>query len=523
MTVVRSFLGWIRQPTHLQRGLRAALLIFFVWLGGRFWHPYYGFTRFIQADDSDAAVMLPELHDARLYVYHYAGGYDGAAYAQLAVHPTVRDPNLAQSVDSLPYRAQRILLSAVAYVIGLGDPGRIVQVYAALNLVIWFALAAILARIFPLGDWRNLAAWAGLLFSAGVLHSVRLALTDVAAFALLAWAVWLASRRKESIAVGLFGAAGLVRETALLGSVTLLPADWRQQPGRTLARLALALLPLGLWMLYLRTITGSGVHGLGNIDWPFLGWIGKLTASLRQLGSEPDKWLAFTTLLAFGSLTVQALYVAIRPEPRDPWWRLGAVYVGLMFCLGTAVWDGHPGAATRILLPLSLAFNILAVRRGAAAGWLVAGNLTVLSGILALWQVPHDVHEVAAGRATAGPYVVHSDARWYPAEQGRDRIWAWCSEEGGLEIDCWPRTSGSVTVRAALRGFTSRPLEIRQAGRTVWSGTVDEKVRWIEVPAVKLVAGRAELELYSSARPIRENVFGDSRELGFAVYGVTIE
>jgi hypothetical protein len=523
MTVGRSSLGWLRQPASLQRLLRWGLLMFFVWLTGRFWHPCYGFTRFIQLDDSDAAVMLPELRDAPVYVYHYSGGYDGVAYAQIAVRPAVHDPELARAVDSLPLRARRILLSWVAYGIGLGNAVRIVQVYAVLNLVIWFVLAALLAKIFPPVDWRNLVAWTGLLFSAGVLHSVRLALTDLAAFALLAWAVWLAGRRREGVAAGLLGAAGLVRETALLGGVALLPADWRQNPGRTLARLALAALPLGLWMLYLRKITGPVVHGLVNFGWPFLGWLEKSFASLRQIGTEPDKWLAITTLLAFAGLTVQALYVALRPGPRDPWWRLGVVYGGLMLCLGTAVWAGHPGAATRILLPLGLAFNVLAVRRQAAAVWLVAGNLTVFSGVLALWEVPQDAHELAAGRANPGSYVVHTDARWYPAEHGHDKTWAWCSEEGGLDLDLWPRTAGSVTMRLDVRGFTARPLEIRQDGRTIWSGRVEEKLQWIELPAVAVAHGRARLELNSSARPIRENVFGDSRELGFALYGVRVE
>lgn len=62
--------------------------------------------------------MLPELREAPIYVYHYSGGYDGVAYAQLA-------------------------------------------------------------------------------------------LTDLAAFALLAVALWQAERQRENRAVGLLGAAGL--------------------------------------------------------------------------------------------------------------------------------------------------------------------------------------------------------------------------------------------------------------------------------------------------------------------------
>lgn len=56
-----------------------------------------------------------------------------------------------------------------------------VRVYAGLNLAVWAGLAALLWRIFPGATWRETLAWGGVLFSAGVLHSVRLALTDLPA------------------------------------------------------------------------------------------------------------------------------------------------------------------------------------------------------------------------------------------------------------------------------------------------------------------------------------------------------
>ncbi|HKB55959.1 MAG TPA: hypothetical protein VKC51_00075 [Lacunisphaera sp.] len=523
MTAGQTISGRLGRPENLQRLARGILLVFFLWLTGRFWHPYYGFTRFLQLDQSDAAVLLPELREAPIYVYHYSGGYDGVAYAQLAAHPAVRDPALVRAVDSLPYRARRILLSWIAYAAGGGDPVRAVWAYAALNLVVWLGLAWLLAKIFPPQGWRNLVAWAGLLFSAGALDSVRLALTDLAAFALLAAALWQAERRCENQAVGLLGAAGLVRETALLGGFALWSGFGRKNRGANLTRLALAFVPLGLWLAYLKINTGPVVQGMGNFGWPVIGWVEKLTTSLRALGHEPDIWLAFTTLLAFASLTVQLIYILRRWQPGDPWRRLGAIYGGLMLCLGTAVWAGHPGAATRILLPLSLAFNVLAVRRTAAAGWLLAGNLAVFSGVLVLWQVPHDTHEVAAGRAARGAYVVHTDDRWHPAEFGRDKTWAWCAAEGGLQFDFRPRADGPANIEVAVRGISSRPLEIRQDNHVLWDGSVSERVQWIELPAVAVVRGRAQLELRSSAPGVRESADKKARALGFAIYGVRVD
>jgi hypothetical protein len=506
------------RPENLSRLARVALLVFFAWLTGRFWHPYYGFTRFLQMDATSAATTLPELRDAPIFTYEY--GYDGHYYAQLAARPAVNDPTLGGAIDSVGYRARRILLSWMAWAAGGGDPVAAVRAYAWLNLTIWAALAALLWRIFPCTGWRQTLAWGGILFSAGVLHSVRFGLTDLLALLFVAGAAALAERGWRNPAAALLGLGGLARETVLLGAVTLLPAgkgtraDWLRIAGR----LALIAAPLALWLVYLRTVLGPTEPGLGNFMLPVAGWAEKWGEALRRLHAEPDHYLALTTLLAHLALTVQAAWLIVRRQSSDHWWRLGAVYGGLMLVLSAAVWEGHPGAATRILLPLALAFNVLAVRARASWLWLVFGNLSVLSGVLVLWQVPLGAHELAAGRSTAGSYVVHTDAKWYAVEAGRTQNWAWCARQGGIQIDFQPRTDGAASLQVAVKGFTPRSLEIKQGGRVLWRGDVGEQIQWISLPAVTVTSGRAQLEFISPAPPAPESPGG--RELGFAVYGV---
>jgi hypothetical protein len=495
-----------------------ALLVFFAWLAGRFWHPYYGFTRFLQMDEFSAAHTLPELRGAPIFTYEY--GYDGHYYAQLAARPAVNDPALSGAIDSVGYRARRILLSWTAWAVGGGDPVAAVRAYAWLNLVIWAVLAALLWRIFPGPGWRDTVAWAGVLLSAGALHGVRLALTDPLALLLVAVATMLVESNRRNPAAALLGLGGLARETVMLGAVTLLPvgksvrADWLKTAGR----LVLVVAPLALWLVYLRSVLGPTEPGLGNFTVPFAGWATKWVQVIHQLRTEPDHYLALTTLLAHLALTVQAAWFVLRPKPPDGWWRLGAVHAGLMLFLGLAVWEGQPGAATRVLLPLTLAFNVLAVRGRASWAWLVLGNLSVLSGVLALWSVPPGVRELASGRGAAGAYVVHTDARWYAVETGRTRNWAWCAQAGGIQIDCQSRADATVALQVAVRGFSPRPLEIRQAGRVLWRGDVDEKVQWVTLPGVTVTSGRAQLEFASPAAPVSEGPGG--RDLGFAVYGV---
>lgn len=512
---------WFRQPVYRHRLIRVALVLFFAWLAGRFWHPYYGFTRFLMMDTASAAATLPELRAAPIFLY--PDGYDGHYYAQLAARPAVDDPALNASIDALPYRARRILLSWTAWAAGLGDPVRAVQAYAWLNLVLWGALAALLWRLLPCRGWRETVAWAGLLFSAGVLHSVRLALTDLLALLMVAGATWCAAAQRRGSAAALLGLGALARETVLLGAVTLLPAERADKTGWVKAAGwgALAMAPLAAWMWYLGSRLGWSEPGVGNFTLPVAGFLGKWMEVVRRIKTEPDHYLALTTLLAHLGLTLQVVYVLGRAHWRDHWWRLGAVFAGLMLLLGTAVWEGHPGAALRVLLPLSLAFNLLAVRHRAAPLIMVLGNFSVLSGVLVFWAVPPGLNELAAGRMSGGSYVVHTDTRWYAMENWKGHAWSWSASGGGLSIDLAPRTNGNRTVQLAVKGMNRRTLEIRQAGRVLWRGEIAETQQWIELPGVAVANGRIDLELSCDAPPVSEGPGG--RTLGVAVYGARVD
>lgn len=140
-----------------------------------------------------------------------------------------------------------------------------------------------------------------MLFSAGVLQSVRLALTDL-------------------LALG-----GLARATALLGMVTLLPPgrsslhSWVRAAGWA----GLCAVPLAAWQLYVRSVTGETDKGLHNLMIPVAGWAGKWAETVHRLRTEPDHYLALTGLLTHLGLTVQAVYLIWRPKPQETWWRLG--------------------------------------------------------------------------------------------------------------------------------------------------------------------------------------------------------
>ena len=84
-------------------------------------------------------------------------------------------------------------------------------------------------------------------------------------------------------------------------------------------------------------------------------------------------------------MTAQALYLVIRRRFRSPWWRVAIGYVALMLVLDRVLWDPATGAITRVMLPMTVGFNvILAEERRSLVfwAWFAAGNIHLIP---ALW------------------------------------------------------------------------------------------------------------------------------------------
>jgi hypothetical protein len=56
-------------------------------------------------------------------------------------------------------------------------------------------------------------------------------------------------------------------------------------------------------------------------------------------------------------------------------------YALLMTVLGPAVWEGDPGAMSRVLVPMTIAFNVLLFRGRWSWTFWCLGNLSVLHGL----------------------------------------------------------------------------------------------------------------------------------------------
>lgn len=544
----------------------------FLALVARFWHPVFGFTALLQLDAQNAQIAVSGLRDYPVYVYRNTGPYDGLIYAQIACDPSLRDPALRKSVDNLTYRGRRILLPALAWLLAAGRPAAIARIYSWLNVAAWLALAAWLWRAIPVIDARAFAAWFGILFSAGALACVRLSLTDFIAAGLLAAGVWCAELARPRSATLLTALSGLTRETALLG----LPGIWngdrlypkdrpdgdrlypegadgdrlrlagakgavdgdRLCPARAKGdrlyrdgdRLLLSAVmrtlgavgPLAAWICYVRWRVGPGDQGFGNFAVPGAGFLGKWVESWRALSTQGDKVLAATTLLAVLGLTVQAAWLVLKANPGERWWRMGAPYLILMLFLGRAVWEDFPGAAFRTLLPLTIAFNVLAARRRAPWFWLILGNLTVGSGLVALRDAPFDPQEVGGARAGAAACEVRTGTGWYGAEKLSRHRWAW---SGGapswLDFQTWQSPSAELHCAAQLRSLIPRTVEVREGDRLLWRGEVGVKKSRVEFD-VQAWDGRARIVFSTPEPPVLEGAGAGARRLAFALYDLKV-
>jgi hypothetical protein len=502
-----------RRPILNAAGIAAVCV--FIALIARFWHPVYGFTAFFQLDATNDEVKLEAFRALPVYVYRDTGGYDGLYYAQLALDPTLRDPAIPRAMDNASYRARRILPAAMAWLMGGGNARNVITAYSVLNPIAWLVLTIVFWRVLEVHDWRGWLAWSGVLFSAGTLCSVRLALTDLVAALLMTIAIASAERERKRTALASVALAALARETSLLSVAGLIKPPWVS--AKNAARIALAVLPLLLWCAYVRWRIGPADQGWGNLTWPTVGLLRKWVEVMAAFHPIGDVWVSASTLLALVALCTQAIYFIVAPDVNNRWWRVGAAYVVLLICLGTAVWEGFPGAATRVLLPLTIAFNVCAYRGRAALAWLLVGNLGVVAGFVSLRDLPSDSHEIAANRTGEIAAIARTGTGWFDREQTLRHVWHWAAKKATVTLETWPKTEAPIVVEFGLRSVGARSVTVRQDGRELWHGNVGP-TRSEHQMSITVRGGSTALEFSTDSPPILESRDPGGRPLAFALY-----
>lgn len=458
--------------------LLAAGFLLNIW---QFRLPGKGFTYLITFGSQTEKSRLSKFRQMDYYVEQDSFGYDAQFYAQIAMDPSLQNTQLPGAVDNLPYRARRILLPALAYVLGWGQPSAILQAYALINVVSWLLLAALLLHWFPPRGWSNLVRWGGVLLSAGVCLSLRTSLTDGPSLLLIALGAWLLAKGWPTWSAIVLGVSGLAKETNLLGAAAFFPTTALGSMRTWLIaclRGLLVALPLALWILYIAWRIGPGeMAGHRNFALPLVAYFAKWREVLPELPhARVESPEAVWSLLALIALTVQLIFLVVRPAPRDAWWRIGFTFSLLMVFLGEAVWEGFPGAATRVLLPMQLAFNVLVPHGGRWLPVLLLGNLTAISSMHILMPPLNDGLELVArdvptwtdaGRGFKWQF----SSNWYGPERIGKNYWLWTQGDGTVALINPHDRPVRARLKFGLSASSDRGFTFALNGDTKWQAT----------------------------------------------------
>jgi hypothetical protein len=336
----------------------------------------HGFTRLLDVGPSYlASRALPEFQALNPATFEKKG-YDGQFYAQLAIDPLLRNPQLARALDGPEYRARRILLPAVAWLLGGGQSAAAVTIYTLLNLAAWYILFTLLVRS---QRPETVQAWlciAAIMLTTGAFSSLARSLTDLPAATLLVAAAVLGSwSRTLALALSV-----LTKETYLVcawAPIPDLPKKAHEFP-RGIIHVAAVVLPWLLWATYVHLHFAMPAYGTDNFSWPFEGWVHCIASSIHALNLK----LALAAL----SLLVQLGYLVSRPRFKSFYWR-AAISFGVAGTLLTDDPFASEVSFTRDLLPMTIGFNVLLTGEAPARFlfWFVAGNIGLFVSLI--WPI----------------------------------------------------------------------------------------------------------------------------------------
>jgi len=284
-----------------------------------------------------------------------SSGYDGQFYAVLATDPLHLRPETLDRLDNPTYRATRILVPLLAWLLALGRPDAALWTYMALCWLLTLGIVPVL------GAWlRNEGSspwWAALLLvNAGIAAAVLRVTLDGAAlfFLLLAFAAYRRERPLPATVAAV--AAALTREVFVLGALAMALIEARNRRWRRAA--LYALVPAGtlaLWRLRVAA-AATAVHNPSKaasvvLGWPF-GWLPEQIERLRALGQvAPAHFRSEVVGLVALALALAVAFGLLRHAGRDPaaLTLVGFAVIGLL--LSGAVYE-EIYASARVLIAL---------------------------------------------------------------------------------------------------------------------------------------------------------------------------
>lgn len=303
-------------------------------------------------------------------------GYDGQFYAALATDPLLQKVETRRALDTASYRAQRVLLPALAWLFAWGKAHAALWRYLALVWLLGLGSVLLVAWFLM----RNGASvlWAlPLVVHDGLVVSLTRATPDAAAVTLVLGVLLALQASKWGWAAALLAAAVLTRETSASIVVPAFLWQWKEkQWRRAWAVVGPAIAAFFAWRVYLRVHLGFlPLAGLGNFG-PPLGWV---PWKVRQVFAPADmngvEVLGLLVLLA----TVASLAAAFVSSLGL--WELAYLVFGFfgLFLGPSVITEAYAYSRVLMILPF------LAVVLAARAQW--AWRKALLLAVPVLWAL----------------------------------------------------------------------------------------------------------------------------------------
>ena len=200
--------------------------------------------------------------------------------------------------------------------------------------------------------------------------------------------------------------------------------------------------------------------------------------------------------------------------------------------LGDAVWEGYPGAVSRVLLPMTLAFNVLLPRGRKWWVLLLLGNLTVFFSSDTLkppgqesfrLSGPRELRMVEASGRTVE--AVFADEQWFQPERSRFSYWRWSRGDAELVFRNPHPFPVVAEITFDLKSRDARKVTVRAAGQdgaVLWSGESVQTMREVRVDNVQLAPGDTVWRLETDRAPEFPSN-GDPRKVAFSLRNLRIE
>ena len=221
------------------------------------------------------------------------------------------------------------------------------------------------------------------------------------------------------------------------------------------------------------------------------------------------------------ALTTQFLFLVFRPAIKQPWWRIGISFAVLMLVLGDAVWEGYPGAGSRVLLPMQLVFNVLVPRGRAWLPVLILGNLTLLGAPSALQPPEGDGYQLngtvsVMSSLEGGRFRVVYGEEWHEPERHQERYWRWCRASSEVAFHNPHPFALEAEMNFILSSLEPKGITLSDGeNNELWSGQIKDGVTRVHLEKIVLQPGSNVIYFKTDDQVIHANK--DPRRLSYCL------